>query len=144
MASAKQMQMQMEHALPCSAAIVQNRAITFEKVALARKLCGDKLDASQNLSVLGRSLVERHKMFARANQNVRGRLRMNVFKRENFRIFVNHLGRNLFLTDLAEQAVFAQRLPPDPGASSRRTTNGTNPSLPRNCSPNWRAASSPE
>src|SRR5439155_24201180 len=42
-AASQQMQMEMENGLARAAAIVQHRAVAYEEVAFAGKLCGDQL-----------------------------------------------------------------------------------------------------
>src|SRR5713226_2263707 len=134
----------MKNRLPRAAAVVDNRAITLQQIALARDLRCGELQLSQQALFLGGRIVQRRKVFLRANQDVRGRLRADVLKGENLVIFIGDLGKNLFPRNLAKQAVGAHGFPPVAGPSSRRTTNGVNPSRLRSCSPNCRAASSPE
>src|SRR2546422_4900731 len=113
-------------------------------MAFARELGGDQLQLAEDGLLSWCGFGQRFKMFARANQNVRGRLRANVLKRENIRIFVHDFRRNLLRGDFAEQTVGTHRLPPAGAPSSRRVTNGVKPSRSWSCSPNWCAASSPE
>src|SRR5208282_1637919 len=91
-----------------------------------------------------RRVVQRNEMFSWNEQDMSGRLRADVLEREDVRILVNDLGRNLFCGNFTEQAVGAHQFPPGGVASSRRTTIGVTPSRLRSCSPNWRASSSPE
>ena len=72
--------MQMENGLACAAAIVYDGAVAFQKIALAGKLRGDQLQFAKNGLMFGCGLVERFEMFARANQDVRGRLWTDVFE----------------------------------------------------------------
>src|SRR5258706_6896831 len=44
-------------------------------------------------------------MFPRANEDVRRRLRLNVFKREYFIVGIDEFRGNFFSADLAEQAI---------------------------------------
>ena len=82
MTAAKQMQMEMEDGLACPAAIVYDGAVAFQKIAFAGQLRGDQLQFAKNGLMFGCGFVERFEMFARANQNVRGRLRTDVFEGE--------------------------------------------------------------
>src|ERR1700747_3656848 len=50
-------------------------------------------------------------MFARDDENMRRRLRTNIFKREDVVILVHDLGRNLLRRDFAEQAFRAHGFP---------------------------------
>src|SRR6266478_1396551 len=89
------------------------------------------------------AIVQRFEMLTRANQNVRGRLRADIFKREELWILIDDFRGDLLRGDLAEQAVGAHRFPPAGVLSSNRVTNGVKPSRPRSWSPNCRASSSP-
>src|SRR5258705_6542062 len=96
-------------------------------------------------------------MFPRANEDVRRRLRLNVFKREYFIVGIDELRGNFFAADFAEQAIVhegpseyrvysrkftvesdssvgqALYLSSRPVVRSRRITNVLNPSSLRNC-----------
>src|SRR5580704_11993006 len=135
--------MQMEDRLTSASAIVKDRAVTLQQIALAGDLRGDQMQLTNHGLILGFCVVQRCKMLSRAQQDMRGRLRADVLERENVRIFVNDFRRNVFRGNFAEQAIKTHRFPPEDAVSSRRTTNGVNPSRLRSCSPNWRAASSP-
>src|SRR5258708_2368539 len=138
------MQMKMKHGLARSAPVVHHCAVAFEQIALARELRCHKVEFPEDTLILCGGFMQRSKMFFWTNQDVRGRLRADVFKGKYICIFVNNLGGDLFACDFAEKTIGAHRLPPEDVPSSRRTTNGVNPSRLRSCSPNWRAASSPE
>src|SRR5689334_19813385 len=81
--AAEKVQMQVKNRLPGACSVVQHRAITGEKIQLARQLRRDELQLAEHGLILGTGLVQRSKMFARTNQDVRGRLRADVFKREH-------------------------------------------------------------
>jgi hypothetical protein len=82
MTAAEQMQMEMKDGLARPAAIVYDGAVAFQKIAFAGKLRGDQLEFAKNGLMIGCGLVQRFEMFARANQNVRGRLWTDVFEGE--------------------------------------------------------------
>src|SRR5882724_13038910 len=82
-------------------------------------------------------------MLSWADQDVCRRLRVDIFERKYFIIFINQLRGNFFAADFAKQAVCAHRFSPDE-TSSKRSTIGVKPSRLRSCSPNCRASSSPE
>src|SRR2546429_2614108 len=144
MTAAEKMEMVLEEGLGCSAGVVYDGAVAFQKIALAGKLRGGQLEFAKNGLMFGCRLVQRFEMFARANQNVRGRLRADVFEGKKIGIFVDDLRWNFLRRDFAEQTVGTHRFPPAGKPSSRRVTNGVKPSRSWSCSPNWRAASSPE
>jgi hypothetical protein len=62
------------------------------------------LAAEQRL-VAGLGVVQRGEVFLWANENVRGRLRIDVFKGEHVLIFIDELRGRLFRANFAEQAV---------------------------------------
>src|SRR5579859_1470304 len=144
LAAAQQMKMEMEDGLARARAVIEKRAVTCEEIALAGELRGNQMQLADQRLILGRRFVERNKMFSRAKQNMRWRLRADVLKRKDFGILVNDFRRNLFCRNFAEQAISAHQFPPVGASSSRRTTNGVNPSRSRSLSPNCRAASSPD
>src|SRR5579864_3569540 len=134
----------MKYGLTSARSIVEDRPIATQKVALACDLRSHQLQLANHCLVLAFCVIQRSKMLSRAQQNVRRRLRADVFERKNLGILVHDLGRNLLRGDLAEQAVSAHQFPPAGADSSSRTTIGVTPSRWRSCSPNCRAASSPE
>src|SRR5882724_12359086 len=138
------MQMEMKHGLACARTVIQDGAVAGEEFALACELCGDQLQLAKHGLILGCGFGQRFEMFPRANQDMRGRLRADVLEREDVRIFVDDLRWNFLRGNLAEQTVGAHRIAPAGVPSSNRVTKGVKPSRSRSCSPNWRAASSPE
>ena len=122
------MQMQMKDRLAGAGAVIQDRAIAREDLAFARKLRSNQLQLSKYGLIFGGGFGQRLKMLARANQDVRRRLRADVLKREKVGILVHDLRRNLFRGNLAEQTVGAHRVPPVGVPSSNRVTNGVKPS----------------
>src|SRR2546421_2355030 len=144
MTAAEKMEMEMEDGLARPAAIVYDGAVAFQKMAFPGKLRGGQLQFAKNVLMFGGGLVQRFEMFARANQDVRGRLRADVFEGKKISIFIDDLRWNFLRRDFAEQTVGTHRFPPAGKPSSRRVTNGVKPSRSWSCSPNWRAAFSPE
>src|SRR5260370_21147167 len=110
----------------------------------AGELRGDQLEPAKDGLIFGRGIRQRFEVFARTNQDMRWRLRADVFESNEVGIFIDDLRRNLFRGDLAEQTVGTHRTPPAGVPSSSRVTNGVKPSRLRSCSPDWCAASSPE
>src|SRR5437016_14630267 len=125
------MQMQMKDGLARPGTVIQDRAVTREELALARELRGHQLQLTKYGLIFGPGFGQRFKMFTRTNQDMRGRLRADVLKREKIRIFVDDLRRNLLRGNLAEQTVGAHRIPPAGVPSSNRVTNGLKPSRAR-------------
>src|SRR5580692_2346766 len=136
--------MQMKDGLARAGTVVEDRAIAVEEVTFAGEFGGNQMQLADHRLIFVRRVVQRDKMLSRDEQNVRGCLRADVLECQELRVFVNDFGRNLLRGNFAKQAVGTHQFPPPGAASSRRTTNGVNPSRPRSCSPSWCAASSPE
>src|SRR2546425_7531542 len=137
------MQVKMKDGLARAGAIVQHSSVAFQQLAFARQLRGDQLQLAEERLIFGRGVGQRFEMLTRANQNVRGRLRADIFKREEIGILIDDFRGDLLRSNLTEQAVSAHRFPPAGVLSSNRVTNGVKPSRPRSWSPSCRAASSP-
>jgi len=89
LAAAEQVQMEMEDGLAGAGAVVEDRAIAVEQIALAGELRGNQMELADHRLILVRRVVERNKMFSRDKQDVRRRLRADVLERENVGIFVD-------------------------------------------------------
>jgi len=70
--------MQMKDRLAGAGAVIQDRAIAREDLAFARKLRSNQLQLSKYGLIFGGGFGQRLKMLARANQDVRRRLRADV------------------------------------------------------------------
>src|SRR5580658_9420036 len=101
--------MKMEHGLACASAIVEDRAITVKQVALAGELRGNQMQLADHRLVFRSCVVQRNKMFSRAQQYVCRRLRAYIFEREKISVFVNNLGRNFSHGNFTESAVSAHQ-----------------------------------
>ena len=121
----------MEHGLASSAAIVEDGAVTGQKIALRSEFGGNELELAQHCLIFLRGIVERGKVFSRTDQNMCRRLRVDIFKREYLVILVYHFRRNLLGSDVAKQTIGVHHFTPEGAASSSRTTNGVKPSLLR-------------
>src|SRR6266849_4415276 len=97
--------MQMENRLAGAAAVVDDRTIAGEQTELCGQLRGEQLQLAEERLVAGLGVVQRREMFSRTNENVRGCLRIDVFKGEHVVIFIDELRGNLLRADFAEQAV---------------------------------------
>lgn len=97
--------MQVKHGLSCTRADVEDGAISVFDVALAGNLRGSEMAAADHFGVLRLRLFESCKMFLGNDQNVRGRLGVDVFKGEDVLVFVNFLRRKLAAEDAAEGAM---------------------------------------
>src|ERR1700682_1304002 len=102
----------MKDALPRSVTVVKYGAVTSSDISIARQPCRYQLQSTQQRPVRRSGIIECRKVFSRANEHVRGRLRVDVFKREDVGIFVNDLGGDLLLADFAKQAIIAHRASP--------------------------------
>src|SRR5216683_222738 len=105
------MQVQVKHRLPCPAPVVQHRAIAGSQFALTRKFRGDELQLAEHGCVLRGCISQGNKMFPWTNEDVAGRLRLNVLECKNIRVLVNKLRRYFFFSNLAEQAVVHEKHP---------------------------------
>src|SRR5208283_248492 len=76
--------------------------------------------------------MQGRKMFAWADQNVRGSLWADIFKRKRVVIFIHQFCRDLFRANFAEQTVLTHFVTPNSTPSSRRTTIGVKPSFTGN------------
>ena len=131
----QQVQVKMKDGLPGAAAIVEDGAIAGEQMAFGGQFRRDMQQFSQEGFIRMRSVVQSRKMFTRTNEEVCGRLRIDVFKGKDIVIFVNELGRDFLCADFTKDAVWVHQFTPEGVVSSRRTTNGVKPSLARSCSP---------
>src|SRR5450432_3700297 len=138
------MQVQMKNGLSRTAAVVEHSAVASEQILFFRKLRSDQLQLAQQRLVICGRVLQRSKVFSRADQNVRRRLRTDVFKSKTIFVIVDKLCRNLFCTDFAKEAILAHLVAPEFTPSSRRRTVGLKPSFSRSFSPKSCAASSPE
>ena len=76
------MQVKVKHRLPGAAAVVEDRAVAIGQLSFAGKLCGKQLQAPEHRAIFRARVGERNQVFPRTDQDMRGRLRVNVFKRE--------------------------------------------------------------
>ena len=110
MPATQQMQVQMKHGLAGTAAVVDHGAIAGEQVAFRGQLCRYQLQFAKQRLVSVLRIVQRGKMLSRANQNVRGRLGIDVFEREHVVVFIDKLRGNLLRADFAKKAVWVHKL----------------------------------
>jgi len=97
--------MEMENRLAGAAPIIEDGAVAGEQVAFRGQLGGDELELAEKRGVARMRVLESREVFARANQDVRGGLRADVFEGEDFVILVHKLCGDLFCADFAEEAV---------------------------------------
>jgi hypothetical protein len=126
------MQMKMENGLTSSTPVVEDGAIAGMKIPLRSEFSSNELEFAEQPLIFRGSVMKSSKVFARANQNVGGRLRADIFERENLLVFVNEFRRNFLGTDFAKKTMGVHHFTPEGAASSRRTTNGVKSSLLRN------------
>lgn len=81
--------MKMEDGLAGAGAIVEDGAIACQEIALAGELRSDQMELADDGLIFGRRVVQRNEMFARHKQDVRGRLRADVFEGKDVRVFIN-------------------------------------------------------
>lgn len=97
--------MEVENRLSSAGADIKNGAVSLLDVALTGDLGGGQMAAADEFGVGGLGLFQSRKMLLGNDENVRGRLRVDVFKGENVVVLVNFLGRNLAADDAAEEAI---------------------------------------
>jgi hypothetical protein len=97
--------MQMENSLARVRTHVVNRAKSMLQLAFPGDLCGYKLAIAHQFRISLGGLVNADDMLLRDNQDVRRRLRLDVFKRKSLFVFINFFSRNFSGNDLAEEAL---------------------------------------
>src|SRR5208337_3097405 len=105
-----------------AASIVKYSAVSRQQAALLGNLRRRHLQLAQQRRILRAGLVQRREMLARAQQYVRGRLRVDVLERKNLFVVQHQLRGDFLRTDFAEQAIRVHHFPPEGGSSSRRST----------------------
>jgi hypothetical protein len=110
MASAKQVHVQMKDRLPCSRTDVEDSTVTMLDIVLAGDPSGHQMTTADDFGVGILSLFQTSKVPLGNDEDVRGCLRVDVFKRENVLVFVNLLRRNFAADDAAEKAIRVSHL----------------------------------
>jgi hypothetical protein len=104
-ASAEQVDVKVEDGLSGTGSDVENRAVALLDVALAGDVGGGEVAAADEFGVCGLSFFQSGEMFLGNDENVCGRLRIDVFESEDMVILVNFSGGNFALDDAAEEAI---------------------------------------
>src|SRR5580698_163063 len=99
------MHMQVEDGLTGSRTDVEHGAVAILNAALAGNIGGDQMAAANEFAVLAARLLQSPNVFLWDHQNMRGRLRIDVFKRVGMLVFVDFLGWNFAADNPAEQTV---------------------------------------
>jgi len=99
--------MEVEDGLSGAGADVEDCAVSVFDVPLAGDLRGDELASANDFCVVGLGLFQSRKMFLGNDENMGGRLRMNIFEGKDVIVFVNLLGGKLTTDDAAEKAIYA-------------------------------------
>jgi hypothetical protein len=89
----------------CSA--IGHGAIAIEQLQLSRKLRRHEVHLADHRLIFLGGFVQGSKMFAGDDEDMRGRLRTDVFKREDIVVLVNDFRGDLFRRDFAKQTVHA-------------------------------------
>lgn len=95
MASADQVDMHVENRLSGHRTHIKHRPITFFDPALAGNSRGSQMAGTDDSGVRRLRFLQPANVFFRNNQDVGGRLRINVFEGKNLIVLVNFLCRNL-------------------------------------------------
>jgi len=104
---AQQMHMEVEDGLSGAGADVEDGAVSVFDVPLAGDLRGDEVAAANDFCVGDLGLFQTRKMFPGNDENMGGRLRMNIFEGEHVIVFVNLFRGKLAADDAAEKAIGA-------------------------------------
>src|SRR3954466_551490 len=104
-ASAEQVQVEMEDGLTAAWADVVDRAVPVFDVAFARELGGDHVRVTDNLEIIGGECVHADNVLLRNDEQVSWRLGVDVLKGEDEFIFVDFARGNVAGDDLAEETV---------------------------------------
>ncbi|HTA59108.1 MAG TPA: hypothetical protein VK805_13175 [Candidatus Baltobacteraceae bacterium] len=101
-AASEKMQVEMENGLAGAGAVVEYGAVAGQEIALGGEFGSYQLQLAKQRLVGGLGIVQRDEMFLGANQNVHGRLRVDVFEGEHVLVLIDELGGNLFRANFAE------------------------------------------
>ena len=104
-AAAEKVDMEVEDGLSRARADVEDGAVSLLDVALAGDLRRRQMAAADQFRVFGLGLFQSGKMFFGNDENVRGGLRLDVFKGEDVIVLVNFFGGDLAANHSAEEAV---------------------------------------
>ena len=113
--SAQKMEMYVEDGLAGAGANVVDRPVSTFDSAFAGQLCRHQLHVAQQLSIRVLSLIQSHDMLFGNNQDVCGRLRLDVLEGKCFVIFVDFFRWDFPGNDLAEKAIGHKRNSKSPG-----------------------------
>jgi hypothetical protein len=94
-----------KYGLSGTGADVEDGAVSLLDVALARDLGGGEVAAADDFGVGGLGFFQSGKMFFGNDENVRGRLRFDVFEGEDVFVLVNFFGWDFAADHTAEQAI---------------------------------------
>jgi hypothetical protein len=104
-ASAEQVDVQVKDGLSGTGADVEDGAVALLDVALAGDVGGGEVAAADEFGVGGFGLFQAGEMFLGNDEDVRGRLRVDVFEREDVVVLINFFRGNIALDDAAEEAM---------------------------------------
>lgn len=100
----------MKHCLPGIRTVVEDRAISGGDAAFGRDLRGDEVQVADHRLVACSGFGERSEMLARDNQDVRGRLRIQILERHGLFVLMDKARRNLPGDDFTEDAIGHARI----------------------------------
>ncbi len=105
--SAEHVDVKMVHGLSCPSAVIDHRAVACAfKSALARHAGRNDEKVAEQRPILRRDVAECHPMLAGNDQKMNGRLRANVFKREDPFVLVDDARGCFAVCNAAKNAVF--------------------------------------
>lgn len=105
MAATDEVNVKVEHRLSGAGADVEDGAVSVLDFALAGDLSGGEMAAPDEFRISQFSFFQSRKMFLGDDEDVRGRLRIDVFEGEDMVVFVNFFRRDVSTNDAAEEAI---------------------------------------
>ena len=95
----------MKHGLPGPGTYVEHGSISIFNFAFARDLRRRQVAAADDVCIGGFGLLQSGEVPLGDYQNMRWRLRLNIFKGKNVLIFMNFLGGNVAANNSAKKAI---------------------------------------
>jgi len=105
MATADKVYVKMEDGLSGAGADVENGAVTVLDFARTGDICSNEMAASDEFGIGQFSFFQSREMFLGHDEDVRGRLRIDVFEGEDMFVFVHFFRRDFSSNDAAEDAI---------------------------------------
>jgi hypothetical protein len=105
MPATEQVDVEMKYRLSCSRTYVEYRAVSVLDISLARDLSRRQVTASDHLGIANLRFLQTSKMFLWDHEDMRRRLRIDVFDGEHVLVLIDFLRGNLAAENAAEKAI---------------------------------------